>query len=708
MGSCKSKSFTGVIDASKKVKQADKINNGESTENAKEDAENATKDEKDEILRSDAFNSTMNSRKTALTKSRMLDPNYDKIPNKIHRKTTGWDQQTFGLVGLENLGNTCFMNSALQCLSNLQPLTDYFLNNLHATELNRENPLGSKGRIADVFAKLINEIWTEELQYTSPSDLVEIIGDVCPQFGSGTQEDVQEFLAYLLDIIHEDLNRVTKKPYVEDIECTDKDDMELAAAKSWRNYLMRNKSVIVDLFQGQLRSSLKCLSCKHSLIKFEPFMYLSVPVPETDKKLSLLECIKEFSKEEKLEKEEKWNCPKCQGSRESMKKIELWKLPNILVVHMKRFKFTRENRGKIRTLVDFPIVDLDFSKLVSSVQREKPVYDLFAVSNHNGNLGGGHYTTIAKNRDENWYVFNDRNVTKVENLLQELVTPDAYVLFYSKTSVDDFKRQTISSPEFWPHVLRKQSKVGKPDSAKDRDDFRSMGSSMERKELRVNGNYSSLQKSQRTQRSKADNDEVLHSASNITNQNLLDSMDTNQFMANAGGNSKNTKTDKNLLSNASFVESMDLAEMSPGFERTPQMKQKGGKPPFAPGETTSVKASKSINDVRLPPVQARGASGRPLVDDILNSSKNKVIEEADPLIEAGSTAHVNSRARGFGDHLKQQYSTFLRAKYDIHVTQRADYSLCVSCILNQLLIQFQLSILLSSLVSLDLVIYVFL
>jgi len=279
-----------------------------------------------------------------------------------------------------------------------------------------------------------------------------------PQFSYGTQEDCHEFLAYLLDMIHEDLNRVKKKPILTESEVKGR-TVEEQAADSWKQYLLRNKSIIVDLFQGQTKSSLKCLECNYVSDKYEPFMYLSLPVPEgdDDDTFSLVECLKEYSKEERLEEGEKWYCPKCKDIKESTKKIEIWKLPNILIIHFKRFKFTRHKRCKIRSCINFPIYDFDLTNIVASKQRDVPIYDLFAISNHQGTLGRGHYTCAAKNRDDNeWYSFSDSQVQKVDQT-SKLVTSSAYLIFYSKTSNEYIKRQTISRPEYWPHFLRKST-----------------------------------------------------------------------------------------------------------------------------------------------------------------------------------------------------------------------------------------------------------
>eukprot|EP01113_Clastostelium_recurvatum_P027009 TRINITY_DN3249_c1_g1_i3.p1 TRINITY_DN3249_c1_g1~~TRINITY_DN3249_c1_g1_i3.p1 ORF type:complete len:987 (+),score=255.30 TRINITY_DN3249_c1_g1_i3:114-3074(+) len=185
-----------------------------------------------------------------------------------------------GVCGLYNLGNTCFMNSALQCLSNTHPLTEYFLAGRFKGELNRTNPLGMKGQIAEQYGKLVRELWNGHAGAVAPKNFKWTLGKYAPQFSGYQQHDSQELLSFLLDGLHEDLNRVQKKPYVEDKDAGEevRPDQDVAR-EMWERHLLRNKSVIVDLFQGQLKSTLVCPTCNKVSVTFDPFMYLSLPLP---------------------------------------------------------------------------------------------------------------------------------------------------------------------------------------------------------------------------------------------------------------------------------------------------------------------------------------------------------------------------------------------------------------------------------------------
>jgi ubiquitin carboxyl-terminal hydrolase 4/11/15 len=190
-----------------------------------------------------------------------------------------------GLVGLNNLGNTCFLASATQCLSNTHVLAEYFLSGVYRDELNPDNPLGMHGQVAEAFGEIVENLWTSPNHSSfSPRRLKATCSRFAPQFAGYGQHDTQEFLAFLLDGLHEDLNRIQKKPYIEKPDWKPGGgDRQLAelGKDCWEGYKKRNDSVIVDLFQGQLQSTLVCPECKKESITMDPFMYLTVPLPIT-------------------------------------------------------------------------------------------------------------------------------------------------------------------------------------------------------------------------------------------------------------------------------------------------------------------------------------------------------------------------------------------------------------------------------------------
>lgn len=498
---------------------------------------------------------------------------------------------TPGLCGLSNMGNTCFMNAALQCLSNTPPLTNYILTDKFLNDININNPLGMRGEIARTYSELIKVIWSGNNTSFLPREFKCAVSRFAPQFNGFAQQDCQELTAFLLDGLHEDLNRIQNKPYIETKNDVERRPDEVVAEESWSNYKKRNDSIVVDTFHAMLKSTLVCPGCQLVSVTFDPFCYLSLPLPVkrekqvnliflpaisqvdeskihkasdtsdpddadlirryeglisffdgtleeyaeqsspenrpksckmqvprsgpvseicdivkrmineersptagdvkqdnlvvaelTDGKISkiyesnehynqlsddivvvekgsnyviplhirnrmsetftlkvaprptlqLRDCINQFTSLERLGADDPWYCPKCKKHQQATKKFDIWSLPKVLIIHLKRFSFSRSWRDKIDTLVEFPVDGLDMSEYVlNPAQREQKrlTYDLIGVANHFGGLGGGHYTAYAKNESlDAWYSFDDALVTPTSS--SNVVTRSAYVLFY--------------------------------------------------------------------------------------------------------------------------------------------------------------------------------------------------------------------------------------------------------------------------------------
>uniref|UniRef100_A0A667W8U8 Ubiquitin carboxyl-terminal hydrolase 8 n=1 Tax=Myripristis murdjan TaxID=586833 RepID=A0A667W8U8_9TELE len=332
------------------------------------------------------------------------------------------------LTGLRNLGNTCYMNSILQCLCNTPALADYFNKNYYHEDINRANILGHKGEVAEEFGVIMKALWAGLYKCISPRDFKITIGKINEQFSGYEQQDSQELLLFLMDGLHEDLNKADNRKRYKEEENDHLDDQK-AADLAWNKHKLLNESIIVALFQGQFKSTVQCLTCHRKSRTFETFMYLSLPLASTSK-CSLQDCLKLFSKEERLTDNNKVFCRHCKAHRDSTKKLEIWKVPPLLLVHLKRFSYEGRWKQKLQTSVDFPLDSLDLAQYVIGPKQSLKRYSLYGVSNHYGGLDGGHYTAYCKNYPkQRWFKFDDHEVSEMST--SSVKSSAAYILFYS-------------------------------------------------------------------------------------------------------------------------------------------------------------------------------------------------------------------------------------------------------------------------------------
>jgi ubiquitin C-terminal hydrolase len=324
------------------------------------------------------------------------------------------------------------MASALQCMLNCAPLRDYFGGSSSPLAADLRAAAGKRGgRVATIFAELVTAVLAGSGgSAVTPSAFKREISRIAPQFSGYQQQDSQELLRCTLDALHEDLNvNASRRLEPLDEKWFDALPPGDQAEESWRRYCSRNRSIVTDVFAGQLCSRVVCKTCGHISPCFDPFLDVSVPIPARGSSaVSLVECFEEFSIEEELG--DMYTCARCRVKRRATKRLLIERLPPVLVVHLKRFQQVRYRRTKISTEVTFPLAGLDLGRFTTG-RDAGATYSLFAVSCHSGGLGGGHYTAYAKNPDSGrWYDFNDSHVTECSS--SSVRGSSAYMLFYQR------------------------------------------------------------------------------------------------------------------------------------------------------------------------------------------------------------------------------------------------------------------------------------
>jgi ubiquitin C-terminal hydrolase len=199
-----------------------------------------------------------------------------------------------------------------------------------------------------------------------------------------------------------------------------------------KNMYSKDYSEIWNLFYGVHISEITNLENGEKInITPEPYFIIDLPIPLNNKLPSLIDCFNHYVEGEVLEGENAWYNEEKNEKVNIRKKIQFWSFPNILVIDFKRFNHSFQ---KNQVLITFPLENLDLSNYVIGYKSESYKYDLYGVCNHSGGVLGGHYTAYIKNANGKWYHFNDTSVSEV-GLLDSIISPKAYVLFYRKRQI---------------------------------------------------------------------------------------------------------------------------------------------------------------------------------------------------------------------------------------------------------------------------------
>ncbi|XP_061772678.1 ubiquitin carboxyl-terminal hydrolase 3 isoform X2 [Nerophis ophidion] len=348
-------------------------------------------------------------------------------------------------TGLRNLGNTCFMNAILQSLSNIEQFSCYF-KGLPVVSL-RSGKRAGKRTYHTRSQGDTSVLLVEELRKTfcslwqggafSPDSLFYAVWKIMPSFRGYQQQDAHEFMRYLLDHLHRELQQNQNGA----TETVSPQGGLRTSSTDGKCCLNGTPSIVTSIFGGILQNEVNCLICGTESRKFDPFLDLSLDIPsqfrqkrskdqEPGPTCTLRECLQSFTDLEELDETELYYCHKCKKRQKSTKKFWVQKLPKVLCLHLKRFHWTAFLRNKVDTYVEFPLKDLDMKGylLEESLLAGSCLYDLVAIVVHHGSgVGSGHYTAYGSHEGR-WYHFNDSTVTLASE--ETVRKAKAYILFY--------------------------------------------------------------------------------------------------------------------------------------------------------------------------------------------------------------------------------------------------------------------------------------
>jgi ubiquitin carboxyl-terminal hydrolase 8 len=336
-----------------------------------------------------------------------------------------------GLSGLANLGNTCFINSCMQILSHT-----YELNEILNTE-NFKKKLKNKCDSALLLEwdNLRQLMWSNNC-IVSPGKFIKTIQKLAEikgldMFTGYSQNDLPEFLLFVIDCFHNSLSREIKMTISGQTE-NETDVIAVKCFEMIKAMYSKEYSEIWNTFYAVHVSEICKLETGERIkITPEPYFMIDLPIPQDNKAPSLIDCFDLYVEGETLEGENAWFNDETKERINIKKRIQFWSFPNILTIDFKRFN-SRNQKNQI--LISFPLDNLDLSKYVIGYKKTSYVYELYGVCNHSGGVSGGHYTAYVKNANGKWYHFNDTSVAEV-GIVESIISPKAYCLFYRKKNL---------------------------------------------------------------------------------------------------------------------------------------------------------------------------------------------------------------------------------------------------------------------------------
>ena len=336
-----------------------------------------------------------------------------------------------GFTGLCNLGNTCFLNSCMQVLVHTSGLSAFLESDACQQHVKTDV---DETILLQEFKNLKTVMWSQN-GIVSPNRFVYHVQQVAMKTGrqlftGWAQNDLTEFLLFIVDAIHKSISRQVSMRICGHVE-KPIDQLAMECYGMLKSTYHDEYSEIMDMFYGIYVSELSNLETPTRIYSRKPesFFILDLEVKTPHGKIftKLSECLDSFTSIETMQGDNAWFNEVTQQKEAVGKRIVFWNFPTILVITLKRFQ---DDGRKLQHDVDFPLTQLDLSKYVVGYNPSHYVYDLFGVCNHSGGTMGGHYTAYVLTEGGGWVHFNDTSVEPVPSV--RIVSVKAYCLFYRK------------------------------------------------------------------------------------------------------------------------------------------------------------------------------------------------------------------------------------------------------------------------------------
>lgn len=327
-----------------------------------------------------------------------------------------------GVIGIANMRNTCYLNVIIQALRHNTEMTAFFMKGGEYEQYIENKPESAKLNLVKGYADIVQILWSGyKPSYIKPGGFLQAMMPAAQSSGFEhflmmQQHDSHEFLVFLLDQLHEGIAKQVNVNIVRPIPISERDITIQNALVAWKNSFEKQYSPLVEMIYGLLKKTSTCLTCNSKYHTWDTFNCLKLPMPmaENDDKITFESQLKEEFKDEEIEG---YSCDVCNKKTSALRTTEIWRLPRMLCISLKRFTYDGK---KIHTAISHP-KDTSFSfETFFSEHSPEPSkfnkYECFAIVDHHGQTGGGHYTAQAKSPLTNqWNIFDDESTHSMEN-----------------------------------------------------------------------------------------------------------------------------------------------------------------------------------------------------------------------------------------------------------------------------------------------------